>query len=595
MRQFSERLRSFFVLPRVQLAILATAWLFVTVLLFVGAFKLQYAMSNIDGIAYIRIAEHYAAGRIAEGLNAFWSPMISWSMLPFMAFGVESHLAFMYASAAWCSVAVGAGTWFVWRWTKHNFAASLLTGVVLSALCLGNLVNLTPDLAVVAWTILFVWAIVEADAKLGEGRLRSRLIRGGLLGAVLAIGYYVKAYDVPVFLVVGGGWILIRLLVARRAAASGERSRAVRGLIVEPVAAAVVALLLMAPFAVGLSAKYGYPTFGSSFAVNMSGKFAEKVELDAVTLELVTPPSENAISFGEDRTAILDLPKDASAESAQSSLVEKVRYYVSQRIEAFPQYVKRTTVTAPFAVAIGAIFALLLAFGLLHPRRHRAAVFAAATLVTYFLGYAAITSPGKDGGNLRYHWPLLALSTLVVALLWPAVWQRVRAGGWARKAAAVVLVLLVPVAAVSQHAFNNPYPFSTERANAAVGYLLSSPQKSTRQAFGETLVADGVIPAHSKIVASNGKYVPTLILAYYMRAQIFGRSVNHDINDPRFIDVMRSNDIDFYFSYQQRDDEPIDASSWGTVVLTINQGGTCADAETGALGACRLQIIALNP
>jgi hypothetical protein len=594
-RQFWERLRSLFALPRVQLAILAAAWAFVTVLLFVGAFKLQYTMSNIDGIAYIRIAEHYAAGRITEGLNAFWSPMISWSMLPFMAFGVESQLAFMYASAAWCSIAVGAGTWFVWRWTKHNFAASVLTGVVLSALCLGNLVNLTPDLAVVAWTILFVWAIVEIDAKLGDGSLRSRVIRGGLLGVALALGYYVKAYDVPVFLVVGGGWILIRLLVARRGAAAGERTRAVRALIVEPVAAVVIALLLMAPFAVGLSAKYGYATFGSSFAVNMQGKFAEKDPLDAVTLELVAPPSENAISFGEDRTAILDLPQDSSTGASSTSLVDKVRYYVSQRIEAFPQYVKKTTATAPFAVVIGAIFAAVLAFGLVSARRHRAAVFAAATLITYFLGYAAITSPGKDGGNVRYHWPLLALSTLVIALLWPAVWQRVRTAGWVRKSAAVVLVLLVPVAAVSQHAFNNPYPFSTEHSYAAVGYLLSTPEKTKRQVFGETLVADGTIPAHSKIVASNGQYVPTLILAYYMRAQIFGRSVNHDITDPRFIDVMRSNDIDFYFSYQPRGAEPIDASAWGTVVGTYDQGGSCVDDATGTSSPCQLQIIALNP
>jgi hypothetical protein len=173
-----------------------------------------------------------------------------------------------------------------------------------------------------------VWAIVEIDAKLGDGSLRSRVIRGGLLGGALALGYYVKAYDVPVFLVVGGGWILIRLLVARRGAAAGERTRAVRALIVEPVAAVVIALLLMAPFAVGLSAKYGYATFGSSFAVNMQGKFAEKDALDAVTLELVAPPSENAISFGEDRTAILDLPQDSSTGASSTSLVDKVRYYV---------------------------------------------------------------------------------------------------------------------------------------------------------------------------------------------------------------------------------------------------------------------------
>jgi hypothetical protein len=95
---------------RAKVVVLAACWLFATVLLFVGASRLQFSLTNIDGISYMRIAEMYANGWLPEAFNAYWSPLISWTMLPFMALGVSTNAAFFSASALWSSLGLAAAT-----------------------------------------------------------------------------------------------------------------------------------------------------------------------------------------------------------------------------------------------------------------------------------------------------------------------------------------------------------------------------------------------------------------------------------------------------------------------------------------------------
>jgi hypothetical protein len=436
-------------------------------LLIFGAHQLRFVMSNIDGIQYVRIAEHYAAGRIGDGLNAYWSPMISWTIVPLIKLGVESQYAFYLASAAWSSLGLGIGTWFVWRRSGYNLFASLVVIGTLFFLYAGNLSNMTPDLLVVTWTLGFAWTLTEVNDRMASGTVRARILWGVLLGVVMGIGYYVKAFDIPVFIVVGLGWLAVRLIALRSREATGRWRDRARPLLVTPVAALIALILVATPFVTAISVKYGYPTIGSSFAVNFGGhKFGDDIDSDAATtdsLQLPPPPNSYAISFGEDRTAQLSLPDDTQQTSGTTStaprgLVAKGAYYLDQRLMAFPYYVGKIGDFGPFSVPIAAFFLLLLAFGVIRARRHRAAVITMTVFVVYFLGYAAITSASTKGGNMRYYWPLLALSTVTAALLWPAVWRRARRwGGWWRPALAAVLIALLPIAAASQMGLAHAY------------------------------------------------------------------------------------------------------------------------------------------
>ena len=49
---------------------------------------------NTDVPTYIAIAEKYATGNFHDAVNSFWSPLISWLMIPFILFGIDPLVAF---------------------------------------------------------------------------------------------------------------------------------------------------------------------------------------------------------------------------------------------------------------------------------------------------------------------------------------------------------------------------------------------------------------------------------------------------------------------------------------------------------------------
>src|SRR5438045_7475715 len=46
-----------------------------------------------DSIAYISIAREYAAGDFTDAVNAYWSPLYSWLMVPFIKTGIDPLIA----------------------------------------------------------------------------------------------------------------------------------------------------------------------------------------------------------------------------------------------------------------------------------------------------------------------------------------------------------------------------------------------------------------------------------------------------------------------------------------------------------------------
>src|SRR5688572_4382331 len=62
---------------------LAAAWA-------VSAYRYQI---NPDAISYISIAQKYLAGDFGAAINAYWSPLYSWLLMPFLAIGIPALLA----------------------------------------------------------------------------------------------------------------------------------------------------------------------------------------------------------------------------------------------------------------------------------------------------------------------------------------------------------------------------------------------------------------------------------------------------------------------------------------------------------------------
>lgn len=48
---------------------------------------------DVDTIGYIAAAEHYAEGNLLAGINGYWSPLLSWLLVPFLSLKVPALLA----------------------------------------------------------------------------------------------------------------------------------------------------------------------------------------------------------------------------------------------------------------------------------------------------------------------------------------------------------------------------------------------------------------------------------------------------------------------------------------------------------------------
>jgi hypothetical protein len=579
--------------PKVQFWTLVTAAVLGALVVLFAGYQARYILSNIDGISYISIARQYVAGEFETALNAYWSPMISWLLLPFMLVGIDGQLAFMIVNALSTIVGVLLGAHLVWRYTHKAFwptAIFLFLGYLFYT---GNLYSLTPDTLVTTWVIVFVYTLAEITRRLNPGTRRQRIIAGVVLGIVCLFGYLTKLFLVPVFVVTIAAVLLIRVGEAHARDKGVTVWQAAKPALVTVAAAVVTLVILVAPWSAVLSAKYGMFTVGSSFAVNVEAKFEPGAgEVVPESTVLLTPPNENAISFGEDRTNQVE---GAGFEST-SSVPQRLKYYLTSRIDAFPSYVNKIGTMAPYAIVIVFIFSMAVIGGAVAYRRNRVAVFAAVTWAVYFIGYAGIASLKSGGGNSRYYWPLYILSVLIACLMLPQVWEKLSVPPrvfW-KRLTLVILVSLLLVSTVWQHGLGRSAPFSGPPAPAGIGYILNGGTKPVEQVLVEDKLSK-IIPAGSQIVGSN--YRQSLKYAYYLdRVQIFGRSdQGYDITNPVFQQELRDKGIDFYLLFTPEPREPLDLTSLGTVVDSFTMQSTCDDIKVSKTVDCQIDVIKVTP
>lgn len=591
---------------------LFVAYGFALLLLAFCAYWFRFDLNNIDGISYISIARQYADGQAGTALNAYWSPMSSWMMIPLLKAGLSGIFAFMVVNAIAAACGIAIGSLFIWRTTGRKFLPTLVFMFISTIFFAGTSFILTPDSMVVSWVILFVVTLVWVDGRIDLVDLRRRdlWIAGATLGAVGALGYVVKLFIVPVFAVTIIIWVAIRLWPRPRSMAAPRRP-----VLIALGSAVVTAVILCAPWAIALSIKYDEPTIGTSFAVNMESKFAPATGAVAgEPVNIVTPPNENAVSFGEDRTFQTASARAASTAEAgdtpaqggsgvsaeskpKAGLLSSAKYYVTERIAAFPLYVNKIASIGPFAVLTLAGFALALIFGFVSYRKQRAAALTGIVAGVYFLGYAAITSASSGGGNSRYYWPVFVLATIMALLLAPEMWHRVKSGSRTplRLIALALIVSLLPISALWQHGLGKAAPFSTGSGSSGLREQLADGNtKSAEQDVVESQLAE-IIPADSDIMGSN--YRTTLKLAYLLEAQVFGKSaMGYDPADPAFVSALRDNGIDYYLDFSPLwvKDLP-DVNGIGVVVDSFEKVLPCSDAKSAKKERCFVRVVQVAP
>ncbi|GEM_PF-2381910 len=150
---------------------------------------------NPDATSYIQIAKHYAAGDIRQAINGYWSPLLSWLLVPFVWLHIDLQLA-----AKIISLTASLGTllivWYLLTKQKIIWWISATILIIASALLLNWTLAgpITGDLLF----LLFVFITPILTVRLLKN---PSIFNAFLLGMAGSLIYFSKAIGFYVFIV----------------------------------------------------------------------------------------------------------------------------------------------------------------------------------------------------------------------------------------------------------------------------------------------------------------------------------------------------------------------------------------------------------
>lgn len=239
---------------------------------------------NPDALSYISIAQHYHDGFWHDAVNAYWSPLYSWLLLPALFLGMDPLLgakiinlilgAVVLCGSWWLAQVVGLSTPF-----RRIFVFALVPVILQWAFSV-----ISPDLLTIALLIPFL-ALVLSPVFFKRPLL---CFAAGLSGG---LAYLSKAYALPFV-------FAVFLMCALWQANSIHRSprTVLRGTI--GFLAGLGALAL--PWIAAISSAYQRLTFGTASRFNFALIGPNSFWYPMLTLGLFAPANEHALSSWED-------------------------------------------------------------------------------------------------------------------------------------------------------------------------------------------------------------------------------------------------------------------------------------------------------
>lgn len=433
---------------------------------------------NPDGIGYLSVAGKYLRGDFADAVNAYWSPLYSWLLVPLLAVGVEGLTATKVLGMLTGGATLAAMWWVLRRSgcprdVSTLACAAAVPGVVWAAYCV-----ITPDL-LVACVLLYYLASFCHPAQ------ATRPMAAVRLGLLAGLAYLAKAYALPFVL---GHFAVVRGVELIRGGGPGMRRR----LLVHSVLTLVSMAVVVGLWSSVLTAKFGYFTTGSTGRYNLLINAPNSPGQVMHWAGLVPPPDEHAISLWDDVTdQVHRMPDwDPLATAADRAyLWGKVQGNFWKTLEVM----ERQT-----AWLYALLVVVLLTAGTRADLRPRWPGFIlAAALVLYPVGYFVL------------HVEERFLVILPLLVLMGAAYAIARAGarglmnGWWRRDIAVAVVGLTFLW--------HPLEMLGKQRNSAEGLMRQA------EALRE------VLPAGAK-VASAGNWAASLYLSYFLDLRYHGET-----------------------------------------------------------------------
>lgn len=247
-----------------------------------------------DSTSYISIAQKYLTGNFTEAVNAHWSPLTSWLLLPLLLLKIRPMLA-LDISAIIVGGLTLTGVNLLLRAIgirdkiRFFYVLALTPLITLYALTEGN-----PDLLCACVLIYYINIMIREDFKTN----RYRGILAGLLGAV---AFLAKSYNFYFFLLHFSCFVLLYWFNS-----STKSNR--KTLVTNGVSGFLVFLLISSIWIGLLTQKYHTFTVSTAGSYNFSftrpGSPGQMVDTDG----LLPLPNKTAFSAWEDPTFIPKVP-----------------------------------------------------------------------------------------------------------------------------------------------------------------------------------------------------------------------------------------------------------------------------------------------
>lgn len=461
----------------------------------VAAYQNRFAL-NPDGVAYISIAEHYAQGNWGAAINAYWSPLLSWLMAPFITFGLNGQEAFAIVNFFTAAYILLFGSWLCWRVSASWKVTALYFLCAFPFMLHITVAQITPDALVAAWVLTAVAVFTYITRSWTPTASYNKILLLALITAAFGfVGYITKLYLQPVFIasipLIAGIYIAYYY--------KEHRSKTVWRSAFFIAATLLAYAFFCLAWVVPLSLKYERPMIGSSYAFNTG-------DIDLPQTYTPLPlPHEAATTAWEDPTYLTEYKESRTETASESSLGATLVAQAKKVYYALPLYTAN----------IGELWLFLFApivLGILYLLVRRKPspldlpiLYSLLLFGVYYGGFAV-----RGGiGNHRYQWPMLILSFVLAALLSHFLWNMstVKKAQPMKKLAIAVVLLVLPLSLFLQYA---RYPHH---------YILPNELPALELAARDMRSAQ-YIPPGSAIAASD--FSTATHLAYYLDLKSYG-------------------------------------------------------------------------
>lgn len=581
------------------------AFLVAGILFFARANSYREIVTNIDGVSYMSIASQYAEFDIRNAVNAFWSPLVSIFMVPFLWLGFSQISSFLIVNALTSLFILFLSCWLVYHYTKNRIF-TLLTYISLLPFLISTMHIQTPDLLVVSWCLIFVTILLTylVTDKTKDSLTTRRLALLGFLGAV---GYLTKQFLIPYFFI-----SLLGILVFHEARlnkfAIRNKLRSLCGRVAKRYLKVTTFFILFSlPWIILLSLKYDRVTLGSSFSVNILRSFTN---VNVAAEYIPRPPNDKAVTYGEDRTPAPVNTEDGKMGSATSggserSFVGKLKDYAYERAKALPFYVNKVN---GISIAIVLSYIIYIAFftvGIIKREDSKLHILIWLSFV-YFLGYAMITYASTAGGNTRYYWPLLPMAFVFWFILLDML-AHIKGLKVNIKAAHLLVFVILPLSTILNYQMNYDYLFTLrsdllgQSTGGTDGGRILNPfarhQKMGEDLFNEYVRNHKIIPEGSKMISNV--YRPTVGLAFHTKSQLFGVSGRGYELNSQTEELYKSIGIEYFVRYTpssipHREREDLEDPYASRVIADYRAIMPCEDVKSASRQECSVDIIKLD-